>query len=174
MTREDRAPLIGAVFGLVYVVVNAGSLSSAVALPLRILAVIAFVGLVVALRRRPGKEGSGVQFGRGYRLVVLGEVVAAVVGYVVIATAFDAKYAPLAWITTVVGVHFVLLAVVWREAFFHLLGGLLAACGVVGLILAAIGHGSDAAIPVVAAVAPGLILLTSSYRVPLLRRTAVS
>jgi hypothetical protein len=58
----------------------------------------------------------------------------------------------------VVGVHFFALAVVFGARFFHVLGGMITACGVTGLVLAIAGAGI-AAISLAAGVIPGAVLL---------------
>ncbi len=65
----------------------------------------------------------------------------------------------------VVGVHFVGLAVVWEQPFFRWLGAAIAACGAVGLVLAAAGS-SDAAIAAVGGVLPGFVLLAAALAGP--------
>ncbi|MFF9641909.1 hypothetical protein [Kitasatospora aureofaciens] len=53
MTRDQLGRLIGSGFGLVFVEANAGALPTAVAVPLRVAGVAAFLGLVLLGRRRP-------------------------------------------------------------------------------------------------------------------------
>jgi hypothetical protein len=59
--------VIGAVFGLIYVVVNAAALGALVGPVLQVLGMAAFVGLLVVLYRSPqdpaGTPGGAVQFG---------------------------------------------------------------------------------------------------------------
>ena len=109
-----------------------------------------------------GIVGTGASFrggfGRGYWLVVAGEVLGTLVGLAVLNGPLDAPEAAVAWVSFVVGLHFFALAVVWRQPLFHRLGAALAACGAVGLVLAAAG--SDASwIDAVGGVAPGAVLL---------------
>lgn len=79
MSPEKLGSLIGAAFGLVFVVVNTGSVATAVAIFLRVLAVAAFLTILMAVRR-PAPAGSmrtaGAGFGRQYWLVVAAEVLA--------------------------------------------------------------------------------------------------
>jgi hypothetical protein len=81
VTADRIARLIGAGFGLVYVLVNAGALGSPLDAVLRVGAVLSVAALLgVLLRGGPGPAGERPPvFGRGYALVVLAEV-AAVVG----------------------------------------------------------------------------------------------
>ena len=91
-------------------------------------------------------------------MVVAGEVLGTLVGLAVLNGPLDAPEAAVAWVSFVVGLHFFALAVVWRQPLFHRLGAALAACGAVGLVLAAAG--SDASwIDAVGGVAPGAVLL---------------
>lgn len=84
-------------------------------------------------------------------------------GLVVLNGPLHLPHAAVAWISTVVGVHFIALAVVWRQFFIHWLGAALMLCGVIGLVLAAAGSvvwGID----LVAGVLPGAVLLGSCLR----------
>lgn len=84
MRGQQLGSVIAAAFGLIYVLVNTGPLSSGVALTLRVLGVIAFVGVLIALYRAPdrGVPASGRGLGRAYGLVVVAEVVALLAGAV--------------------------------------------------------------------------------------------
>lgn len=166
MSHQAIGSLISGVFGLVFVLVNTGSLSPGVALVLRGLAVAAFLALLVALRSSPGGEPAaprGNGFGPSYGLVVLVEVVALFGGLSVIDRLLDAPQAGVAWVATVVGAHFFALGAVWSEPFFHRLGAGLLACGVAGLLLAAAGGGAPT-IDVVGGVLPGALLLGAGLR----------
>ena len=162
MTPDRLGILIGAVFGLIYVVVNAGSLDSPAGPVLQGLGVLAFVGVLVALRRKPPAGGSAPGgFGRGYRLVVAAEVVAAVAGIVALNGPLDLPEGVLPWISFVVGVHFLALARVWGEPSLAWVGGGIAVLGAVALGLAA-NDASPATIAAVAGVGPGALLLAGS------------
>jgi hypothetical protein len=158
--------LIGAMFGMIFVLVNAGGLPDALALVLRGLAIVAFVGLVVVVVTGRGKEPShqatGVAFGRRYGLVVMAEVTAIVAGLAVLNRVFDAPEAGVAWIALVVGVHFLPLARVWRAPHITLVGVALTALGVIGLVMAALGA-SDVAIATVSGVGSGVVLLGACW-----------
>lgn len=158
--------LIGATFGLVYVLVNAGVLPGPVALVLRVLAGLLYAGLVVVVVRagRPsrGPGGGGMRFSRGYWVVVGGEVAAFIIGNAVLSGPLERPEAVLPWVTTVVGVHFLLLAKVWRSASIGWQGGALTLCGMVALVLA-FSSATPAAIATVAGVVPGFLLLAGSW-----------
>lgn len=177
MDREQRLGLtIGTSFGLVFVLVNAGELPSPWPLVLRTAGVLAFVGVQFVLHaaaQRPATDRvDGVGLSRGFGIVVAVEVVALFGGLQVLGRVFDAPEAGVAWVSVVVGLHFVALAVVWREPSLHVVGGALTACGAAGLVLAAAGAG-QAAVATVGGVVPGFLLLagggwatTRSGRVP--------
>lgn len=164
--RPDRLGLvIGATFGLIYVEVNAGAVPSPVGPLLRVLGVIAFVGVLVALRRaRMAQTGDGAfrgGFGRGYWLVVAAEVAAGVAGIALLNGLLDLPRAVLPWISFVVGVHFFGLAKVWRQSSLGWLGAGIAVLGALGLVFASAGA-SDVTIASMAGVCPGALLLTGS------------
>jgi hypothetical protein len=160
------AVLIGGVFGFVYLAINAGSLPAPAALATRVTAVAAFAGLLALLRRvrvaRPGETPARAGFGRGYWLVVAGEIVAGLAGVIALNGPVGAPQAVVAWVTLVVGVHFYALGAVWRLASYAWLATAVAACGAAGLALAAHGA-STTAIATVAGIGPGAILLAASY-----------
>ena len=171
MTNEMRGSLIGSIFGLVFVEVNAGELPTGVGTALRVLGVVAFLvylGLLTRARRAP-HDGHSVEsgqakidFGRRYWLVVAAEVVAGAVGLSVINGRLDAPQAGVAWIALVVGLHFLGLAAVWRQPFLSWLGAAIAVCGAAGLILAA-DDASAAAIAAISGVVPGGLLLGAGW-----------
>jgi hypothetical protein len=165
MTPTKLASLIGAVLGLIFVLANIGALPAGLGTVLRVLGVAAFVAVLIAVRRprhpaavaRPA--GSG--FGRGYWLVVAGEVVAIAVGLALLNDPLHAPQAAVAWISFVVGAHFIGLAVVWKQPFFHWLGASILLCGATGLVLA-VATSSQGAIDAVGGVLPGALLLAFS------------
>ncbi len=160
-------PLIGATFGLLYVLVNAGALGAA-ATVLRVIAVIAYAGLLVVALRAPAPRLDGAQhagtggFTRGYWFIVAAEVIALFAGNALLAGPLERPQAVLPWVTTVVGVHFLALARVWHAASIGWLGGALALCGAFGLVLAWSTE-ATAWIAAVAGVLPGAILLAGSW-----------
>lgn len=159
--------LVGGSFGLVDILVNAGVvLSSPASVVLRVVAVAAFVGLVVltgSTRQMAPAHGSArMGVGRSFWLVVVGEVAAIGVGKAVLIGPLDAPDAVVAWISVVVGVHFLGLAAVWQAPFLRPLGVAIALCGVIGLVAAAAGS-SPATVAAVAGLVPGVLLLGTSY-----------
>jgi hypothetical protein len=164
--RPDRLGLvIGATFGLVYVEVNAHAVSSPIGPLLQVLGVIAYVGVLVALRRasmtQTGEGPARPGFGRGYWLVVVAEVAAFAGGNALLNGPLDLPQGVLPWISFVVGVHFIGLAKVWHEASLGWVGSGIAVLGVLGLGLAW-ADASHTAIALIAGVGPGVVLLAAS------------
>lgn len=155
--------LIGASFGMVFVIVNAAGLEAAAAVPLRILAVAAFAVVLVAFVRtvrilRAAGDRPPVGFTRFFWLVVAIEAVALFGGLAVLRQIEPA--AALGWIALVVGVHFYPLARLWREGRRQLLSiaTAMTILGVVGLLLAFTLH--DAVlVATVSGVGSGAVLL---------------
>jgi hypothetical protein len=162
MTSPKLGVLIGSLFGLVFVEVNSGALPTGVATLLRVVGVLAFLLVLVGLRRpsHPTEVGQpvGIGFGRGYWVVVAAEVIAIVAGVWLLGGPLDTPEAGVAWVALVVGLHFVALAVVWAQRIFGWLGGSIAVCGVLGLVLA-FSDAPKAAIHSVGGVLPGALLL---------------
>jgi hypothetical protein len=156
--------VVGAVFGLIYLLVNSTRLPSDAAIPLRGIGVVAFVVVLVRVGRAGARaEPTGSPgFGPGYWPVVAGEVVALAVGLSVINGPLDVPEAAVAWVSFVVGAHFAVLAVVFRERLFLWLGIAIGACGLAGLVMAALSTAA-APIAVVGGVMPGLVLLASGW-----------
>ncbi|MFE6836984.1 hypothetical protein ACFVFI_19405 [Streptomyces sp. NPDC057705] len=167
MTSHQTGGLIGAGFGVFFVQANAGALPQAAALPLRLLAIAAFVRLFIALRRSrvPAATVDGAaprRFGRGYLLVVAAEVAVIAAGLFAINRLLHAPQATVGWIALVVGLHFFGLAALWRMPSLRLLAAAMSACGTAGLVLAAFDCPA-AVIAVVAGITPGVLLLGSVW-----------
>ncbi|WP_410616835.1 hypothetical protein [Amycolatopsis sp. lyj-109] len=138
MRQQFLGALIGAAFGTVFVLVNSGDpLPAALGWILRALAVLALAAVVVLGVRaggRPTLEGRPM-FGPSYRFIVLGEVVLLFAGFFVLRLLEAPVQANVAWIATVVGLHFVALASAWKARSILVVGVVLTALGVVGLAL---------------------------------------
>lgn len=157
-------PLIGLVFGLIFIEVNSGDLASTWSFGLRaagvVIAVILFVGL---LWRRRGLDEAGQavgRFDRRYWVVVAVEVVALLAGLVIIKRVLDAERFIVAWIAVVVGVHFFGLGPIWRDSTLYLVGAVLVLLGLAGFLIGTAG-GSAAAIALVSGVGAGAVLFLS-------------
>ncbi|MFI6298591.1 hypothetical protein ACIBEJ_43850 [Nonomuraea sp. NPDC050790] len=162
--------LVGAVFGAVFVVVNAQEpLGGAVAAVLRVLACLAAAGVgamwFMAVKRARTTNTArtaprGGMFGKGYLVVVAAEVVLLFGGLRVL-TAWEVPVqANVAWVAFVVGVHFVALAPVWKDWTIAVPGAVLTGLGVAGLVMA--GTAGLAWVPFVSGVLSGVVLLAGS------------
>lgn len=175
LIRGQRAgSLIGAVFGLIYLEVNAGPLPALAALLLRIGGLAAFAAVLLALvrgrprtaREQPASDsppsGPNALFGRSYWLVVAAEAAALVAGLALLGGPLHTPGAGVAWVSFVVGMHFLPLAAIFGVRLFAWLGVAIAACGAAGLALAATAA-PDAPIAVVSGIVPGALLLASAW-----------
>ncbi|MFF0478199.1 hypothetical protein [Streptomyces sp. NPDC004284] len=167
MTKDQTGRIIGAAFGLVFIQANAVALPTAVAAPLRLLSLAAFLWVAVLGRRgratATAPAESGTRFGRRYWYVVAVEVAGLAAGLFVIARVLHTPAASVGWIAFVVGVHFSGLAVAWRRPALHVLGASIAVCGAAGVALAAFDL-PVVAVRTVAGVLPGVLLLASVLR----------
>lgn len=161
--------LVGAIFGAVFIVVNAQSPLNAVAV--NFLRVAAFLGAasVVAMwfatARKDRKEQPTAgprrnMFGRGYLIIVAAEVIL-LFGGVRVLTAWERpEQTNVAWVAFVVGVHFVALAPVWKDWSIAVPGVVLTLLGAAGLVLASTT--AVAWVPLVSGVLSGVVLLTGT------------
>lgn len=94
-----------------------------------------------------------------YWIIVAAESVALFCGLYLINGVWGHPEAGVAWVATVVGVHFVVLARAWRMPDFHRLGAAQTALGLAGFAIHAL-DGPDTAISMVAGVGSGVALLT--------------
>jgi hypothetical protein len=165
--------LIGSSFGLAFILANLGALPETLAWIIRVLAIIAALGLFVRLfRQHPAgagaaepsgdRESRAAMFGVAYWVVVAGEVVGGLLGLLVFNSVLDWPVANVPWIVLVVGVHFVLLARVWHEQSIQTLGVALSVLGVVGFVLAALDV-SVSGVRLVAGVGAGVIILGGAW-----------
>jgi hypothetical protein len=176
MPGQRLGSIIGATFGLIYVLINAGQLPSAIRLPLRATGVVAFLAVLAAVCRIRGVSatdgamaGRPGGFGRTYWLVVAAEAAALWAGLAVLNGPLHAPDAGVAWVSTVVGAHFFAIAAVFGQRFFHVLGAGIMACGVIGLLLVA-GGARVQLVATIGGIVPGALLLASgwwgAHRVP--------
>ncbi|WP_063752754.1 hypothetical protein [Streptomyces sp. NRRL S-350] len=166
MRNNQLGRLIGASFGLVFLLRNAGAFPTLVSVPLRVLAVLAFLRVFLAIRRTPPAADDGratAVFGKGYRLVVAAEVVAGLGGLVVLNPVLHLPEASVGWISLVVGLHFFGLAAAWGMPVVRRLAAALSACGALGMALA-LADAPFAVTATVAGIVPGVLLLASVAR----------
>lgn len=163
MRQQFLGALIGAAFGTVFVLVNSGSpVPAALGWVLRGLAVLALAAVVVLGVRsggRPTLEGRPM-FGPSYRLIVIGEVVLLVAGFFVLSLLAAPVQANVAWIATIVGLHFAALASAWQTRSILVVGVVLTVLGVAGLAL--LGSPALPWVPFVSGTLSGLTLLGGS------------
>lgn len=159
--------LVGSSFGTAFVLANAGEpLPAAVGIPMRILAVLCLIAVVVAGFRGDRREGTGRGdarpgwFGPRFGLVVVAEF-ALIFGGIAGLRALDApQEINVAWIALIVGLHFVVLARVWKRGAIAVPGVVLSGLGAAGMIMAAVS--SVEWIPFVSGVLSGFTLLAGS------------
>ncbi|MFD7560400.1 MULTISPECIES: hypothetical protein [unclassified Streptomyces] len=163
MKKNQLGRLIGGLFGLAFIQANAGALPQALGAPLRVIAVLAFLGLFLSIRRDTGEPAPRAAFGRNYRYVVAAEVIAGLGGAALITNVLDEPRATAGWIALVVGVHFFALASIWRMPPLRILAAAMSVCGAAGMALA-IGGAPAATVAAVSGVAPGALLLASAWR----------
>lgn len=163
MRQQFLGALIGAAFGTVFVLVNSGApLPAALGWVLRALAVVALAAVVVLGVRaggRPTLEDRPV-FGPSYRVIVIGEVVLLVAGFFVLSLLDAPVEANVAWIATIVGIHFAALASAWKTPSILVVGALLTVLGIAGLAL--LGTAALPWVPFVSGVLSGVTLLGGS------------
>ncbi len=150
--------LVGAVGGLLFVLVNAGELGAA-ALPLRVLGVVAFaaaVGFAVVRGAGPGGPAPSRSALRTYGWSVTAMVVAVVLGAQVLARVLDRPELTPVWVVFVVGAHFFPFARAFGVPLFASLAVVLMAVAVAGAVVALTA--TPLGVPA-ATVAAGFVLL---------------
>lgn len=170
MSRDASAGLVGGIFGLVFVLVNAGDLPGPFDLAVRVCGIALFIGVVALLYRSRGgtpmPEG-GPRAWKVYRIAVAAEVIALFGGTNLLSRTGHGDLS-LPWVVIVVGVHFIPLGWAFAAHFFHVLGGILTGLGVLGGILALAGS-ERATVSFVSGVCAGLVLLVFAARPALVR-----
>jgi hypothetical protein len=180
--RRFTGLIIGAGFGAIFVLINAGPpLEQAATVALRVLAVLAFValvggGLVLSRSGRdsglvPASESNGGaakrlemdRFGKGYWVVVAAEVVLLFGGLQVLRLLEAPSETGVAWVAVVVGGHLIAFLWVWKRRSILIPGVLLTGYGVAGLIMATTS--AVTWVPVVSGVLSGVTLLACSLLV---------
>jgi hypothetical protein len=159
--------VISAVFGVIYIEVNAGSLPGTMMLMLRVLGAAVFLLVLIRLwldgpQRPPPLDGGGVGFGTRYWLIVALEAAGIVIGGAAL-RAVGLGSATVAWVSVVVGLHFLALAAVWGLSLFRRLGTAIALCGAVAIVGAAAGADTGW-VAGIGGVLPGGLLLWAATR----------
>ncbi|GAA5772529.1 hypothetical protein [Streptosporangium roseum] len=158
--------LVGAVFGAVFVVVNAQSPLNTVAV--NILRVAACLGAASVLamwfasarKERPTAGPQRNMFGRGYLIVVFAEVILLFGGIRVLTAWERPEQTNVAWVAFVVGVHFIAFAPIWKDWSIAIPGVVLTLLGVAGLVM--VSTAAIAWVPFVSGVLSGVVLLTGT------------
>ncbi|MET8048991.1 hypothetical protein ABZU75_15465 [Streptosporangium sp. NPDC005286] len=158
--------LVGAIFGAVFVVVNAQSPLNAVTVNfLRVAACLGAASVVAmwfatARRKQPAVGPRRNMFGRGYLIVVAAEAILLFGGLRLLAAWGRPEQTNVAWVAFVVGVHFIALAPVWKDWGIAVPGVVLTLLGAAGLVLASTA--AVAWVPFVSGVLSGVVLLTGT------------
>jgi hypothetical protein len=158
--------LVGAIFGAVFVVVNAQSPLNAVTVNfLRVAACLGAASVIAMWFAAARKEQSPTgrqrsMFGRGYLVVVVAEAILLFGGIRVLAALGRPEQTNVAWVAFVVGVHFIALAPVWKDWGIAVPGGVLTLLGAAGLVLASTA--AVAWVPFVSGVLSGVVLLAGT------------
>lgn len=158
MDNGGSARLIGAGFGLGFVLANAAAAAAPWDLVLRIAGVLTFVvGAVAAFRGRDLRLQPRPSAIRVYWLCVALELVVIVVAFRVLAVHDLQEYGVIV-VAVAVGVHFLPFGWAWRAPVFAWLGLAMIALGLAGALLAVAGAGPEPAV-LVAGVGSGWALL---------------
>lgn len=158
--------LVGAIFGAVFVIVNAQSPLNTVTVNfLRVLACLGAASVIAmwfatARKERPTAGPRPNMFSRGYLIIVAAEAVLLFGGIRVLAAWERPEQTNVAWVAFVVGVHFIALAPVWKDWSIAVPGVVLTLLGVAGLVLASTA--AVAWVPFVSGVLSGMVLLTGT------------
>jgi hypothetical protein len=140
--------LVGAVGGLAFVLVNAWPLGDPWTNVAIGIAVVWFLWVVRAIMRVPDDPDAVRPDARqmqAFWIVVALEVVLIIGGTQLAIRVLDLPSASLPWVATVLGVHWLVFRMVFREDVFLWLGWFTLTCGLVGLLVALTGvAGADA------------------------------
>ena len=134
--------LVGAVGGLLFVLLNAWPLGDPWANTVRVIGGLWFLGVLWAIWRVPDDPDAvrpGARQMQAFWIVVAIEVVLIIGGTQVAIRVLDLPSASLPWVSTVLGVHWLVFRMVFREDVFLWLGWFTLTCGLVGLLVALTG-----------------------------------
>jgi hypothetical protein len=140
--------LVGAVGGVLFVLINAWPLGYPWDNAVRVIGVLWFLGVLWAIWRIPDDPDAVRPDARqmqAFWIVVVLEVVLILGGTQLAIRVLDLPSASLPWVATVLGVHWLVFRMVFREDVFLWLGWFTLTCGLVGLLVALTGvAGADA------------------------------
>jgi len=164
---------IGAIAGLVFVLINAGAVPAS--LIWRIVAAVVFAAIIWFIVLR-GPEVSQVSPSRAalrtYGIAVAAMVVAIPVGAVIISNVLDRPNAVLVWVVFVVGAHFLPFAHAFGLPIFRWLSASMVLASVIGAIPALASNSATAA--GWTGVVAGFVLLFFSAAGPRLARATTT
>lgn len=150
---------IAAMGGAAFVLANVGSFATSVALAARLLAGLALLFTIAVIWRRSRPADRAESTGGSALLVIIAAEMGALVGGLVLLNGvLDTPGAGVAWIATVVGVHFFALAKLLETPSMNWLAAAMTACGLLGGLLVVTGAG-QASVDAVAGVLTGMLLL---------------
>ena len=127
--------MIGAIGGLVFVLVNAGPLGTPVSLVLRVLGGVVFVATIwwAVIRSLGVDTGPPARAAlRVYAISVIAELVAIVLGAQILVRVLHRPELTLVWVVFVVGVHFIPFSRAFSLSRFAVLGAALIATALIG------------------------------------------
>lgn len=127
---------IGACAGAAFVFGNVGSFAATVGVAARVLAGLALIATIAAIWRAPEPAGDVAHGGHALLIVAAFEAVALTGGLKLLNGNLDSPGAEAAWIATVVGLHFFVLARLWEISAVNWLAAAATGCGLVGCVLA--------------------------------------
>ena len=167
LSGERVGALIGAIAGLVFILINAGALRDPWSWALRATAILAFavvVWLSVLRRDRTHRDrvSPSAAAWRVYWAMVAFEVVLLPVGVNVLVRG-DRPELTVPWVALIVGIHFLPFARAFESSVFGVLGFVLIGLAVVGAVLALL-VGEEAA-TLTAGVGSGIALLGFAFHV---------
>jgi hypothetical protein len=140
--------LVGAVGGVLFVLLNTWPLGYPWDNAVRVVGVLWFLGVLWAIWRIPDDPDAVRPDARqmqAFWIVVVLEVVLILGGTQLAIRVLDLPSASLPWVATVLGVHWLVFRMVFREDVFLWLGWFTLTCGLVGLLVALTGvAGADA------------------------------
>ena len=160
--------LIGAGFGLLFLIINTGQFSTLGRTLVITVGVLAFAGIAIFAirglmqggRAGRGESGKGSRreppLGRAYWIIVLIEAVLLFAGTRLLAGLGHPELG-VAWVAVVVGTHVYALGRVFGLDRFHVLATVVTLCGIGGFI--AFFAAAPAFIPVISGVISGFVLL---------------
>lgn len=168
--RDARGALVGvvitAIFGILWTLWGASGLGDPIALVVRLVGVVIGAALVAgsirAVRKLTGGPGPGSMLtDRRYRLIVVGEVVAIIIGGLLLSATGNAQYG-CPWVAFVVGVHFLLFGRIFWPG-FRVIGFAIVAAAVLGTVLGLVTADRGVIVATTALISAGTLFVAGGY-----------